>query len=112
VWVDQDANDVSNFEVNYAVRSTVGGLTTPKLFGKQGSSTWTPSVVRGMIAVWNEGGLGIGPLFVASSASPPASLLAPEQGSACSLARETSGALDLAWSDDQTPRKIRYARSP
>jgi hypothetical protein len=111
-WVDQNALDVNTFEVMYATRSPQGVVSPSAYYGLQGLWTWTPSVTRGLVCVWNAGSTGTGPFYVASPTSPPAPLLAPETGNMPSLARETGGALDLAWDESTTPRRVRYARRP
>jgi len=111
-WVDQSPVDDDAFEVEYAVRTPQGALAAPAFYGVQDLWTWTPSVTRGLVAAWNAGTSGTGPLYIASSDTAPEPLLAPATGDAVSLAREPGGALDLAWDEDQSPREVRYARHP
>ena len=112
VWVDQSSQDTSAFEVLHATRSPQGSISQPMLFGRQDTMTWTPTVTAGMMAVWNDGNIGTGAFYFATPTVPPITILAPELGDQAWLARETKGALDLAWSDDQTPKRVRYARRP
>ena len=71
-----------------------------------------PSVVPGVIAAWNTGGGPVGPFFLGTPAMPPAPLVPPEQGNSSALGLEPGGALDFAYVDNGTPKRVRFARRP
>jgi len=112
-WIDQDADDVNSFEVEYRRRAASGSLGPRQRYGTQGLWSWTPSVLPGLTAAWRTGQGAAGPFYFADGAAEPVTILAGEAGSMPALARTADGAEHLAFQDAATPRRIHYAwRAP
>jgi hypothetical protein len=108
-WVDQDGEDVTTFEVEYAARSPDGEVTAPARYGEQGLWTWKPAVVRGLASVWYTGTLS-GPMYFGAPGLAPTPILPAENVGHVAMALGEEGTYHLAFAAKQASVSVvRYS---
>lgn len=109
VWVEQDQQRPETFEVVHATLDRSLERSQPVRFGTLGQVSFKPSVVAGLVAVWQVGTVRAGSLYFADGPGAPKQILHPIIGGMSSLAANEKGDLHLAFVDLADPPRLRYA---
>lgn len=109
VWVEQDDERPSAFEVVHAALSATLERSQPERFGSLGLPSFRPSTTTGLATVWHAGSVRSGQLYFSPGPVEPRRIVPGLLGGQTMLAEDEMENFHLVFVDTGDPPGLRYA---